>query len=264
VDRVDRVLTLLHDADTLTPAQVKGIANDIGRHDYRADALLPYLFGALAAPGVPADPRLGDVEQMLRDWDHRADDGSVGETIFDAWRVRVFRDTFADELGEFLTPLEDPFNPTGDSFLLRCLQGSVAGLPVARDYFDGVDQQVMLVGSLIAALDELTAQFGTEDMQQWGWDPGTIEFTFGPFTFGEVPWHSRGSYMQFVEMTRPVAKGENVLPPGNSGTLLLDGDGLLTLDPHFLDQLDLYRDWQYKPMPLRFYPVSEYLPVLLN
>ena len=264
VDRVDRVLELLPGADSITPVQVKAIAHDIGRHDYRSDVLLPYLLEALAAPGISTDPRLGDAEQVLRDWDHRAEDGSVGESLFDAWRVRVFRDVFADELGSFLTPLEDPYNPTGDSLLLRSLQGPAAGLPVARDYFDGVDPEAMLVRGLITALDDLTTQFGTTEMDQWGWDPGIIEFTFGPFTFGEVPWHSRGSYMQFVEMTRPRVLGENVLPLGNSGTLLLDGAGLLKLDPHFLDQLDLYRDWQYKPMPLRFYPDSRYLPLLVK
>ena len=49
---------------------VKGIAHDIGRHDYRADALLPFLLDALAVSGVSTDPRLpqarrGDRVQRL-------------------------------------------------------------------------------------------------------------------------------------------------------------------------------------------------------
>jgi len=188
----------------------------------------------------------------------------VGESIFSAWRTQVFSDTLGDELGTFLVPLQDLANPVGDSLLFRALQGPVASLPVARDYFNGVPPEVALVNSLSRALDTLTAQFDTPDMTQWLFDPGTIDFKVGPFTVAQIPWYSRGSYMQFIELTQPRAHGENILPPGQSGTLLLDSQGYLVPDPHFLDQVELARNWQYKPMPLYYYPVVRYLPLIVR
>ena len=91
-------------------------------------------------------------------------------------------------------------------------------------------------------------------MTRWGFDPGTIDFKVGPFTVAQIPWYSRGSYMQFLELARPWARGENILPPGQSGTLLLDSQGYLVPDPHFVDQVELARNWQYKPMPLYYFP----------
>jgi hypothetical protein len=114
VDRVQRIFDLLERDAPLTPERMKAIAYDIGRHDYRADALLSYLLTALDAPGVPADPRLPQAEQVLRGWDFRTDEGAVGESIFSAWRTRVLGDTFGDELGDYLVTLQDPFNATGD------------------------------------------------------------------------------------------------------------------------------------------------------
>ena len=71
-------------------------------------------------------------------------------------------------------------------------------------------------------------------MTQWVFDPGTIDFKVGPFTVAQIPWYSRGSYMQFIELAQPWARGENILPPGQSGTLLVDSQGHLVADPHFL------------------------------
>ena len=264
VDRVQRILSLLAGSTPLSPEMVKDIAHDIGRHDYRADALLPFLLDALAVPGVSSDPRLPQAKQILADWDHRGDEGAVGESIFGAWRTQVFSDTLGDELGTFLVPLQDLANPVGDSLLFRALQGPVASLPVARDYFNGVPPEVALVDSLSRALDTLTAQYGTSDMTQWTFDPGTIDFKVGPFTVAQIPWYSRGSYMQFVELAQPWARGENILPPGQSGTLLLDSQGNLVPDPHFLDQVELARNWQYKPMPLYYLPLAQYLPLIVR
>ena len=89
-------------------------------------------------------------------------------------------------------------------------------------------------------------------MTQWKFDPGTIDFKVGPFTVAQIPWYSRGSYMQFIELAQPVARGENILPPGQSGTLLVNPQGHLVADPHFDDQVELARNWQYKPMPLYY------------
>jgi penicillin G amidase len=265
VDRVQRILTLLGDSGKLSPEAVKAIAPDIGRHDYRADALLPFLLDALAVPGISSDPRLPQAKQMLADWNHRGDEGAVGESIFSEWRTQVFSDTLGDELGTYLVPLQALENPVGDSLLFRTLQGPDASLPVAHDYFNGVRPELALVNSLSRTLDTLTARNGTPDMTKWPFSPGTIDFKIGPFTVAQIPWYSRGSYMQFLELAQPSARGENILPPGQSGTLLVDSQGHLVPDAHFEDQVELARSWQYKPMPL-YYDLAptQYLPLIVR
>ena len=95
VDHVQRILTLLAGSTPLSPDMIKDIAHDIGRHDYRADALLPFLLDALAVPGVWSDSRLPQARQILADWDRQADEGAVGESIFGAWRTQVLTTRWA-------------------------------------------------------------------------------------------------------------------------------------------------------------------------
>jgi penicillin amidase len=89
-------------------------------------------------------------------------------------------------------------------------------------------------------------------------EPGTgTEDSGSP---GDIPEHiemDRGTYNHIVHYIRrpsprrglgwvPVEAG-SVIPPGQSGFISPEGEE----DPHFEDQLPLYVNWQYKPMPLK-------------
>jgi penicillin amidase len=56
-----------------------------------------------------------------------------------------------------------------------------------------------------------------------------------------------------VEMTSPFPKGVNVNPPGESGFIKMDG----TKSTHYDDQVEMYANWDYKDMLLRFMDVKK-------
>jgi len=61
---------------------------------------------------------------------------------------------------------------------------------------------------------------------------------------------SRPTYAQIVVLSRPAISAENILTLGQSGFIRLGPSNTPELDPHFKDQLELYRQFQYKPMHL--------------
>jgi len=58
---------------------------------------------------------------------------------------------------------------------------------------------------------------------------------------------NRATYAYLVVFSKPEPSSESILSLGQSGFI---GPGPYTFDPHFKDQLDLFRNFEYKPMHL--------------
>ncbi len=74
-------------------------------------------------------------------------------------------------------------------------------------------------------------------MVNWGYAVEWIKFDPLP----SIPWYSRGTYIQAVELSRPRVHGVYILPPGQSED---------PHSPHFSDQLWLASWWMFTPMEL--------------
>jgi penicillin amidase len=173
------------------------------------------------------------------------------------------------------------------NMLLHVLHGAQSGVPqrYTGDYFGGHRDQI-LVESLNDAITLLSGTgplpqmgysrcdgsgasvtgFGTTDPTTWGWQPpADLDFdcldSFAdpmlatghqPTQFGTAPSENRSTYMQALELGRPIT-GENVIAPGQSGFVkpLGPGQGGMA-DPHMGDQAALFRTFSYKPMQLGF------------
>ncbi len=73
------------------------------------------------------------------------------------------------------------------------------------------------------------------------------EPTEGPVFPEELDEHDQGKDEEtFGELGLSVSKAGSVIPPGQSGYIDLTGQE----DEHYEDQLALYEQWRYKPMPL--------------
>ena len=63
-----------------------------------------------------------------------------------------------------------------------------------------------------------------------------------------IPNSNRATYGQIVVLGRPKITGESIFTLGQSGFLHLVLPSSFSFDPHYLDQLPLFRNFEYKPM----------------
>jgi penicillin amidase len=161
---------------------------------------------------------------------------SPGVAIFNTWWQRWVDRVFADDLGGALPP-------TGVGNLTYRMLADDPALPLQHDYLDGETVEQALTGALIAALDDLTAAYGS--LEEIDWLQPIAEIVWAPVGAVGVPntiWMNRGTYNQIVHLgPGPELYGQNVVSPGQSGD---------PVSPHFEDQLMLYATWAYKPMRL--------------
>jgi len=83
----------------------------------------------------------------------------------------------------------------------------------------------------------------------WTGPRGSITFTHPIIgVVASIPNSNRATYGQIVVLGRPHISGESIFTLGQSGFLRLVLPGSFAFDPHFLDQLGLFRNFEYKPM----------------
>ncbi|MGM0400458.1 MAG: penicillin acylase family protein, partial [Chloroflexota bacterium] len=272
-DRVLEIEEILAAEGSISWDDMRDIPIQIAAFELYGDEtryLRPYLLAAVDQE-APDDDRLQEAAALLEAWDGRlAEDAVVGEEIraeqqiWRTWLTRMHENTFEDEFGTCLAET-DITDITDINTLIHALEGQDSGVPPSRDYFDDVhtggtetgDQ--ILVQSLREALDELEEDLG-EDMEAWTEERPTIDFTHPlGLHLGQVPLANRATYAQVIELSQPM-RAVNIMPLGQSGFIdPVTGDP----DPHFGDQLDLYRQFEYKSMR-RIPPSTVYLPLVMN
>ena len=238
----------------LSLADMEDIPKDIGRIKElgrEARFLKPYLLKALENLGT-SHPSGETARALLEAWEGSAVSDvisseffEVAEVIFSAWLEAMISATFADELG----PMVDE---AGTNFLLHVLDDALAkkgsGVPPGRDYFNGEDPNQVMALVFDQTLAALTIQFSTPDPTQWIVPRGTIDFIHPILNFpvGSIPLSNRATYAQIVIFGRRSVFAESIQPLGQSGFISQTGGP----DVHFDDQLELFRNFEYKPMPL--------------
>jgi penicillin amidase len=225
----------------------------------------------------------------LRHWDgHRRDDNGDGQyddaalTILRAWLDTLRQQVFEDDLGA-----ENVGRARIDSELWQAVSPD-AEYDQRFDWRDGATRREATAKAFAAAVDTLRERFETDDPRAWRTPvelqpytrmdadiPRELALTTAcgevePLCAlqdrsrdsgfpGDIPEHmamDRGTYNHIVEyLDRPRRGGSlgaarshagSVIPPGQSGHI----DGAGRESAHFEDQLPLYLDWRYKPMPL--------------
>jgi penicillin amidase len=217
----------------------------------------------------------------------RNDDGSydsAGVTILDRWlddlRLNVFQDDLGDLVGE---GAEDPWVRT-ESELWHVVSPD-STLDLQYDWLNGKSARDAAAASFEQAVTELAEEYGSDDPSTWLSDTKYEHYQrlnadlfedTGADMFcseagceqqrkddsgfpGDIPEHiemDRGTYNHVVAYLDPPSgstaigdsrsKAGSVIPPGQSGFIDLAGQE----GPHYEDQLALYEEWRYKPMPL--------------
>jgi hypothetical protein len=131
------------------------------------------------------------------------------------------------------------------------LLGGGSGVPPSRDYFNGADPNAVMAGTFDQALAILATKFGTPDPSLW--TPARPVTVFKHPIIGNVGSmlsSNRATYAQIVVLGWLKITAENIIPLGQSGFIQFVPPNIPVLDPHFKDQLDLFKNFQYKPMRL--------------
>ena len=214
---------------------------ELGRE---ARYLRPYLLDALAA--VPSShPLVPQAKTMLEAWNENVVDDAltsteydVAYTIFWVWKDKLIHNVFGDELGAHVSDVDA-------NVLLHTLDGASSNVPPHVDYFNGADRNTVIVRSLEEALDSLGYFFGTTNISDWLVPRGEIVFKHPlGIEAGRIPLSNRSTYGQVIVLDNAGVTGYNIIPLGQSGFISPSGE----LDAHFRDQLDLYRNFEYKHM----------------
>jgi hypothetical protein len=237
-------------AETLSRAAATNVARD----SYR---ILEHLLRALDAV-PPTHPVADAAKTVLAGWDGFDFTDAVASTtlapgtvIYRAWLQRMLTATFADELGTVINQVA-PAVPPGTlvNMLLHALDGPSAGVPPSRDYFNGADPRQLMSQTFDQIVATLVAQQGGNPAT-WSSPRPVINFTHSVVGLvGTAPRGQRSTWAQIVVLSRPEVYGETQLTLGQSGFIARNADGSFALDAHFRDQLSLFTNFQFKPMPL--------------
>lgn len=229
--RAQRIRQLLEARSRFTFEQVRDIVIDVGSNDTNAAYLKPHLLKAIQDTDR-SEERFELAFEVLSAWDNHSVDGSVAKAIFDEWIQALREAIFADELQEID---KDLFNTiTQPSLILHVLEGKAASLPVKYDFLNGKSVTQVQRDALRQALERLTAKRGPSPAL-WGHVQPVISFNPLP----PIPSTNRGTYIQIVELSKPLIRSVSILPPGQSED---------PRSPHFGDQRELAGYWKFKPM----------------
>ena len=229
--RVYRIAELLEARPKLTFEQIRDITIDIGLNDPNANYLKPHLLKAISTSGT-TNPQWKQAYELLNAWDNHEVEGSVAKTIFDEWLQALREAIFADELRDLDKDLFN--NITQPSLILHVLEGKKASMPVRTDFLNGKSVTQIQLEALQTALQNLAAKRGPTPAL-WGHIQPTINFRPLP----PIPSSNRGTYIQVVELSKPIIRSVSILPPGQSED---------PKSPHFGDQREMAGYWKFKPM----------------
>ena len=229
--RVYRITELLEARPKFTFEQIRDITIDIGLNDPNANYLKPHLLKAISSAGT-TNEQWKQAAELLGAWDNHAVEGSVAKTLFDEWLQALREAIFADELRDIDKDLFN--NLTQPSLILHVLEGKSASVPVHTDFLNGKSVTQVQLEALQTALQNLTAKRGPVPTL-WGYKQPTINFQ--PLL--PIPFSSRGTYIQVVELSKPTVRSVSILPPGQSED---------SKSPHFGDQREMAGYWKFKPM----------------
>lgn len=224
-------------------ARVKAIGRE-------ARFLKPYLLQALTDV-PPAHPLAAQAKTIVENWDGSAFPDAVtstnldaGEVIFSTWLSLMITNTFADELGASA-------GEASSNMLIHALDFALtgeSGVPPSRNYFNGVNPKLAITSAFDQALAILAASQGPNPAT-WTGPRGSITFTHPIIgVVASIPNSNRATYGQIVVLGRPKITGESIFTLGQSGFLHLVLPSGFSFDPHFMDQLPLFRNFEYKPM----------------
>lgn len=273
-DRVNVIIDELEAKDKFTKQDAWDINKRISFIDVNLAYFLPFL--KQAVEGLPSTDFRYQAVLQVEAWDGYRKDlnnngfyDDPGQTIFQTWLGFMLQRTFTlSDLGasrsSFLNPGYPSAPPQGSTniqqgtrVLYHALLGDKSTIPNNYDFFHGTDPLAVILSALGDTTTALTNQYGTN---MSAWLLPIVQQKFFPTNFVGVPQAdpsealllpismNRGTENHLIVLNPSGTEGEDVCPPGQSGFVAPDG----TPSSHYQDQMDLYKNFQLKPMLFDF------------
>lgn len=199
---------------SITRADLVAIMRDAATQDLRGVEVVPLLLAAMGEPPADIDPRVLDLRERLEIWsddgafrrdtdDDGAYDDAVAPAVIDAWWPHAVDAIFADDgdpraaLDLGLGGLDNPSGGAGH--VVRALRPG--DHPFAHEYCaSGCAAE--LWDSLAAAVDDLEAEFGTQDVADWQRAVADDEIRYATLLAGmpTIDWQNRPTFQQVVQL----------------------------------------------------------------
>jgi penicillin amidase len=246
---VVRIQELLDEDDEISFEDMINICKNVAYHNPYGTYFKPFLLEAIyKVGGIPSQ-----ITTAIEQWDCYLNNENEDEyyddpglTIFNKWFEEIYDVILLDELGEDVEEYTH-------SILLHIFQEKDSKLKLRyKNYLDGISKDDAIIIALENTLNVLENEFGTDNISEW-LTPVKIKYfsEVGALQSPNMPDMDRGTYNQIAEMPLLGFKNQNeqpnsynVLPPGQNGFVDYYGQP----GPHTYDQLDLYVNWQFKPM----------------
>jgi len=260
-ENVWQIQKLLEADDSITLQGMQDICKTVADMDWPTPCYITHLRDAIDNVGgvtPEVEAAIDNWDCMLQDADEDCYYDDPGFTIFWEWFFELYDQLLADEI-----PANVHLSWCDLGLYHRILNSEHASLKLNyKKYLNGEEKDELIVNALKDACITLETQYATSNVSQWlseiMWltinDPVFTEVgdLQSPEKLGYVlPFMNRGTYNQIVDMPNwawsnesdpPI--GVNVLPCGQSGFVKYPD----IPSPHAYDQLDLYLNWQFKPM----------------
>jgi len=280
VEVLDHFVREFLDVPGEAPVRPETVRNELSRVDVAAiireaaehSAMAPYSIEFMIDVGLRADdPQLNVMADELRAWadtrcELREEDGQhmAGQGIWEEVRRQLEPIAFGEELGGDPSDLDfEPSNHAGDhgggedttfyeALHLRTNHDWLGKTPQERDK--------NIKTAMKRAAENLEDRFDTADPSEWLIEARRTPFDLlGAAAPSDMPVSNRASYLLALEPATefdPEApKLGATLPPANSGHLSGPELTATTLDSNnepnrLTNQLQLYIDYEYKPLPV--------------
>ncbi|MBI4915054.1 MAG: penicillin acylase family protein [Acidobacteria bacterium] len=248
--------------DQMTFEELRDLAQHVATTDCFAlrRGIAWQFLGPYFAAAVQSDPNASRTAAlaMLDAWDgHFVAGGSsqwvAGTLKADAWVLaeewakEVIKLTFEDELGARATPSGTLLN-----VLLHGLKGSGSGIVNKVDWFadrSASGKPTTANGLIVLALDNALARLGA---QPWDQARGTIPFNHTLIgKVHEMPYANRSTYAHCIEYgPNGPTRIESMFPLGESGTILMSGQGTPVFDANFFTMAPYFDAFMPRSYPL--------------
>ena len=267
-DRAKLLMQEIEEQPRLDPRALWHINEQVAYRDVNLPFLAPYLFAAWQDEPIPEKVReaLDLLEEWNREW--RPDDSGnypAAAALAETWLRILLRRVFLDDIGaEFFHLYAATNNPVsspgasmntapGVRIMIRNLDQLKSGTPPAHDFFNGTPPSQVLRETFARGVERLVEKQGPRAAE---WSLPVPRMRWSPYNFRGVP-----QTLAKIEVTAPAYmnrgtentlfiardggfRAYDVIPPGQSGNRTSQG-----ASPHTRDQMPLFTEWRYKPVP---------------